>query len=50
MAKPGEQRRLAAMLAADMVGYSRLMQADELGTITRQESNRAELIDETGRL
>ena len=41
----GEQRRLAAILAADMVGYSRLMEADESSTIARQKSHRAELID-----
>ena len=40
-----EQRRLAAILAADMVGYSRLMEADETGTIARQKVHRAELID-----
>ncbi|MGI9568909.1 MAG: adenylate/guanylate cyclase domain-containing protein, partial [Desulfobulbia bacterium] len=40
-----EQRRLAAILAADMVGYSRLMEADESGTIARQKAHRAELID-----
>jgi hypothetical protein len=28
------QRRLAAILVADVVGYSRLMQADEAGTLT----------------
>lgn len=39
------ERRLAAILAADMVGYSRLMAADEAGTITRQKAHRAELID-----
>ncbi len=31
------ERRLAAILAADMVGYSRLMEADEAGTIHRDE-------------
>ncbi len=31
-------RRLAAILAADMVGYSRLMGADEEGTIARQKA------------
>ena len=41
----GEKRRLAAILAADMVGYSQLMEADESGTITRQKAHRAELID-----
>ncbi len=45
MAKPGEQRRLAAIFSADMVGYSRLMEADERGTIARQKAHRAELID-----
>ena len=39
------ERRLAAILAADMVGYSRLMEADEEGTIARQKAHRAELID-----
>ncbi len=45
MAEERVQRRLAAILAADMVGYSRLMEADEAGTIERQKANRAELID-----
>ena len=39
------KRRLAAILAADMVGYSRLMGADEEGTIARQKARRSELID-----
>jgi len=39
------ERRLAAILAADMVGYSRLMAADEAGTLTRQKAHRKELID-----
>ncbi len=29
------ERRLAAILAADMVGYSRLMEADEAGTLAQ---------------
>jgi hypothetical protein len=33
------QRRLAAILAADVVGYSRLMQVDEAGTIQLSTSN-----------
>ncbi|NKB48179.1 MAG: hypothetical protein GKS02_02325 [Alphaproteobacteria bacterium] len=45
MADERVQRRLAAILAADMVGYSRLMGADENGTIARQRAHRAELID-----
>jgi adenylate cyclase len=39
------ERRLAAILAADMVGYSRLMAADETGTIERQKAHRAAVID-----
>jgi class 3 adenylate cyclase/pimeloyl-ACP methyl ester carboxylesterase len=39
------QRRLAAILAADVVGYSRLMGADEMGTITALKTHRRELID-----
>ena len=39
------ERRLAAVLAADMVGYSRLMAADEAGTIERQKTHHAALID-----
>jgi adenylate cyclase len=39
------QRRLAAIMAADMVGYSRLMNADEEGTIDRQKLFRKTLID-----
>lgn len=38
-------RRLVAVLAADMVGYSRLMGLDEEGTIARQRALRRELID-----
>ena len=37
--------RLAAVLAADMVGYSRLMEIDELGTLWRLRTHRIELID-----
>ena len=45
MAEERIQRRLAAILAADVVGYSRLMEADEEGTLARMKSLRAELID-----
>ncbi len=38
-------RRLAAVLAADVVGYSRLMEADETGTLARLKTVRLELID-----
>ena len=39
------ERRLAAVFMADMVGYSRLMEADEDGIFNRQKSHRKELID-----
>ena len=39
------ERRLSAILAADMVGYSRLMEADEVGTLERQKAHRKELIN-----
>ncbi len=45
MAEDRVERRLAAIFAADMVGYSRLMEADETGTIARQKAHRVELID-----
>jgi TolB-like protein/class 3 adenylate cyclase len=38
-------RRLAAILAADVAGYSRLMGADEEGTLDRLKAIRAEVID-----
>src|SRR5262249_25548829 len=38
-------RRLAAILAADVVGYSRLIGADEPGTLQRLRAIRAEVID-----
>ena len=38
-------RRLAAILAIDMVGYSRHMEADEAGTIARQKVHRQDTID-----
>src|SRR5215831_1937573 len=37
-----EQRRLAAVLAADVVGYSRLMGRDEGGTLARLKEHRAQ--------
>ena len=45
MNQPPVERRLAAILAADMVGYSRLMEADETGTLARLKTHRLELID-----
>ena len=39
------ERRLSAIMAADVVGYSRLMGANEVATLTSLKSHRAELID-----
>ena len=39
------ERRLAAVLAADVAGYSRLMSADEEGTLQEFKAHRKELID-----
>jgi adenylate cyclase len=39
------QRRLAAVLAADVVGYSRLMGFDEVGTLAALKAHRREVID-----
>ena len=39
------ERRLAAILAADIAGYSRLMGADEEGTLAQLNAHRRELID-----
>jgi TolB-like protein/class 3 adenylate cyclase len=41
------ERRLAAILAADVVGYSRLMEADEVGVLDALKSHRQELINPT---
>jgi adenylate cyclase len=45
MAEARVQRRLAAILAADVVGYSRLMRADETETLAQLKALRKELID-----
>jgi adenylate cyclase len=47
MAEERLQRRLAAILSADVVGYSRLMGIDEAGTLSRLNALRRELIDPT---
>ena len=39
------ERRLAAILLTDMVGYSRLMGLDEEGTIARQRTQQQEVFD-----
>jgi adenylate cyclase len=40
-----EQRRLAAILAADVVGYSRLMGRDESGTLARLRAHRGTVLE-----
>ena len=45
MAEERTQRRLAAVLAADVAGYSRLMGADEEGTLARLKVLRRDLLD-----
>jgi len=39
------ERRLAAILAADVVGYSRIMGEDEAGTLGALKAHRKELIE-----
>ena len=45
MAEERLQRRLAAILSADVVGYSRLMGIDEAGTLARLKAIRRDLVD-----
>ena len=45
MATERVERRLVAILAADVAGYSRLMGADEEGTLARLKALRRELTD-----
>src|SRR6476620_11588722 len=47
MAEHRVERRLAAILAGDVVGYSRLMGADEEGTLARLNAHRRELLEPT---
>ena len=44
MSDQAPRRRLAAILAADVVGYSRMMQADEAGTLAVLKSRRTEIL------
>ena len=39
------KRRLAAIVSADVVGYTRLMRADEEGTLARFRAHRTELVE-----
>ncbi len=41
----GDQRRLSAVLTADVVGYTRLMEVDAEGTVAAWKSARADIID-----
>jgi adenylate cyclase len=45
MAAPRIDRRLAAIMAVDIVGYSRLIGADEAGTLARVKAHRVELVE-----
>jgi class 3 adenylate cyclase len=44
MAEERAQRRLAAILAADVVGYSRLIERDEAGTLAALKSRRKDIL------
>jgi TolB-like protein/class 3 adenylate cyclase len=44
MAEDRVQRRLAAILAADVVGYSRLMELDEVGTLAALKTRRKDIV------
>ena len=45
MSAPRVERTLSAVLAADVVGYSRLMERDEGGTFERLKAHRTEMIE-----
>src|SRR5499427_932574 len=45
MSEQGPRRRLAAILAADVVGYSRLMERDEAGTMATLKARRKEVLE-----
>ena len=45
MAEDRVERRLTTILAADVVGYSRLMAADEVGTLTSLKAIRREFFE-----
>ncbi len=50
MAERRVQRRLAAILAADVVGYSRLMRDDEAGTLAQLKTLRKEVFDRAAQI
>ena len=43
------ERKLTAIVAMDVVGYSRLMEIDEKGTLDRLKDSRSSIIDQIGR-
>ena len=45
MAAPRKHRKLAAVMAVDVVGYSRLVELDEAGTLARVKAHRVELVE-----
>ncbi len=45
MSEDGVERRLTTILAADIVGYGRLMAADEAGTQAQLKTHRKEVIE-----
>ena len=45
MPAPSVERRLAAILAADVVGYARLIEQDEAGTLARLKALRQTVIE-----
>jgi TolB-like protein len=45
MSEPATQRRLAAILAADVVGYSRMMELDETGTLAALRERRRQVLE-----
>ncbi len=45
MSEEGVERKLTTILAADVVGYSRLMGADEVRTLAALKAQRKEVID-----
>ena len=47
MAESRLNRHLAAIVAADVVGYTRLMEADEAGTLARLKELRRDVFDPT---
>jgi adenylate cyclase len=49
MAAARVDRRLAAILAADVVGYCRMMEVDEAGTLAALKARRKDVLEPAGR-